>query len=102
MTTHDHHHHDDHTGHNHHGHEHGQDAGHDHGHQGGSCHNPAADTLPADQVAECPVMPGNLVVKADAEAAGLVRDYEGVRYYQCCAGCGPKFDASPATYAHAA
>ena len=47
-------------------------------------------------------MPGNMVVKTDAEAAGLVRDYEGVRYYLCCAGCGPKFDADPAVYAHAA
>lgn len=53
------------------------------------------------ELAECPVMPGSMVVPADAEAAGLVRDYEGTRYYLCCAGCGPKFDADPARYAAA-
>ncbi|WP_426183472.1 YHS domain-containing protein [Microbacterium sp. TWP3-1-2b2] len=51
-----------------------------------------------DQLAECPVMVGSTVVKADAEAAGLFRDYEGARYYFCCAGCGPRFDADPAKY----
>ncbi|MBN9632172.1 MULTISPECIES: YHS domain-containing protein [Leifsonia] len=55
----------------------------------------------ATDLAECPVMKGSLVVKADAEAAGLYRDYEGTRYYLCCAGCGPKFDADPARYATA-
>ncbi|MCI0156522.1 YHS domain-containing protein [Leifsonia shinshuensis] len=55
----------------------------------------------ATDLAECPVMQGSLVVKADAEAAGLYRDYEGTRYYLCCAGCGPKFDADPARYATA-
>lgn len=39
---------------------------------------------------------------ADAEAGGLVRDYEGWRYYLCCAACGPLFDADPAKYASAA
>ncbi|WP_315552473.1 hypothetical protein [Microbacterium aurum] len=86
----------------HHTHQHAHEPQHDHGAAAGSCHSPAAANLPADQVAECPVMPGNMVVKTDAEAAGLVRDYEGVRYYLCCAGCGPKFDADPAVYAHAA
>jgi len=55
----------------------------------------------ADELAECPVMAGSTVVKADAEAAGLFRDYEGARYYFCCAGCGPRFDANPAKYAAA-
>jgi len=55
-----------------------------------------------ETVADCPVMPGSLVVKIDAEAAGLARDYEGVRYHLCCAACGPMFDADPAKYAHAA
>ncbi|MCH2901956.1 YHS domain-containing protein, partial [Listeria monocytogenes] len=55
----------------------------------------------ATDLAECPVMKGSLVVKADAEAAGLYRAYEGTRYYLCCAGCGPKFDADPAQYATA-
>lgn len=49
--------------------------------------------------AECPVMVGSPVVIADAEAAGLFRDYEGTRYYFCCAGCGPAFDADPGKYA---
>jgi len=52
-----------------------------------------------DQIAECPVMKGSTVVKATAEAAGLVRDYDGNRYWLCCAGCGPAFDADPARYA---
>ncbi|WP_194421555.1 YHS domain-containing protein [Microbacterium abyssi] len=56
----------------------------------------------ADEYAECPVMVGSAVVKADAEAAGLFRDYDGNRYYFCCAGCGPAFDADPARYATAA
>ncbi|MGX5359051.1 YHS domain-containing protein [Kocuria sp. KH4] len=54
-----------------------------------------------DKMAECPVMPGNQVVKAEAEAAGLVRDYQGQRYWLCCPGCGPTFDADPAKYATA-
>ncbi len=56
----------------------------------------------ADELAECPVMVGSTVVKADAEVAGLFRDYEGTRYYFCCAGCGPRFDADPAKYVAAA
>ena len=79
----------------------------------GSCcstHNQGAVTAdgrkdllapPADEFAECPVMVGSPVVKADAEAAGLFRDFEGTRYYFCCAGCGPRFDADPAKYAAA-
>lgn len=53
----------------------------------------------AEDLAECPVMTGSTVVKADAEGAGLFRDYEGTRYYFCCAACGPLFDADPAKYA---
>ena len=49
----------------------------------------------------CPVMAGTPVHKATAEAVGLFRDYEGTRYYFCCAGCGPAFDADPARYATA-
>ena len=52
-----------------------------------------------EDLAECPVMAGTPVVKNDAEAAGLFRDYEGNRYWFCCAGCGPLFDADPAKYA---
>ncbi|MFJ3472113.1 YHS domain-containing protein [Microbacterium maritypicum] len=57
---------------------------------------------PSGAIAECPVMVGSAVVVADAEAAGLFRDYEGTRYYFCCAGCGPAFDADPAKYVAAA
>lgn len=57
---------------------------------------------PAGAMAECPVMVGSPVVIAHAEAAGLFRDYDGNRYYFCCAGCGPAFDADPAKYASAA
>lgn len=57
---------------------------------------------PTGGMAECPVMVGSAVVIADAEAAGLFRDYEGTRYYFCCAGCGPAFDADPARYVVAA
>lgn len=59
-------------------------------------------TPPAEDLAECPVMVGSTVIKADAEAAGLYRDYDGTRYYFCCAGCGPAFAADPAKYATAA
>ena len=54
-----------------------------------------------DDLATCPVMVGSTVVKSVAEAAGLYRDYEGQRYWLCCAGCGPAFDADPARYATA-
>lgn len=53
----------------------------------------------ADDMTTCPVMVGSPVSKKAAEAAGLFRDYEGQRYYFCCAGCGPAFDADPAKYA---
>lgn len=65
--------------------------------------NGRADLLApkTDDVTECPVMTGSSVVKSVAEAAGLFRDYDGTRYYFCCAGCGPVFDANPAKYAAA-
>nr|WP_243768533.1 MULTISPECIES: YHS domain-containing protein [Leifsonia] len=49
----------------------------------------------------CPVMPSNRVDPAWAEARGLFRDYEGTRYWFCCADCGPLFDADPGSYAKA-
>ncbi len=52
----------------------------------------------AEDLAECPVMPGSTVVKADAERAGLFRDHNGQRYWFCCAACGPLFDAEPQKY----
>jgi YHS domain-containing protein len=47
-------------------------------------------------------MAGNQVDPAWAEQRGLFRDYEGTRYWFCCAECGPLFDADPGRYAHAA
>ncbi|MGN7701772.1 hypothetical protein [Cellulosimicrobium sp. 22601] len=70
----------------------------------GACHAhaaPSVGSVPDDDLAECPVMPGSTTVKAHAEAAGLVRDHEGVRYWLCCSSCGPLFDADPARYARA-
>lgn len=65
---------------------------HSHGHSHGTA--TAADS----ETAECPVMRGNFVNKADAEAQGLVREYQGEKYYLCCAACGPLFDADPEKY----
>ena len=48
-----------------------------------------------------PVMPGSTVAKAEAEDAGLFRDYEGERYYFCCDSCAPLWDADLARYANA-
>lgn len=56
-----------------------------------------ADT--AADMTTCPVMVGSPVDKEKAVAAGLFRDFEGERYYFCCAGCGPAFDSDPAKYA---
>lgn len=80
---------------------------HDHheshgGHQGPSHahhHHPLPD---AENLVHCPVMPDNLVDPQQAEQQGLYRDYEGTRYWFCCASCGPLWDADPARYAHAA
>lgn len=63
----------------------------------GHCHTHSVATAD-DSTAECPVMRGNYVDTADAEASGLVRDYDGTRYYLCCAACGPLFDADPEKY----
>ncbi|KFI97931.1 YHS domain-containing protein [Bifidobacterium subtile] len=47
----------------------------------------------------CAVMTSEEVDPQEAESKGLFRDYEGKRYYFCCPGCLPKFDADPAKYA---
>lgn len=57
--------------------------------------------LKTGDIAECPVMTGSSVVTSVAEAVGLFRDDNGTRYYFCCAGCVPAFDADPARYATA-
>ncbi|WP_281872661.1 hypothetical protein [Brachybacterium paraconglomeratum] len=72
-----------------------------------SAANPAADSSGRENLlagggedtTTCPVMVGTPVVKAVAEAQGLFRDFEGERYWFCCAGCGPAFDSDPAKYA---
>ena len=86
---------------------------HDHGaHEDSHAHADAAPAacghdadisgLNAEDVADCPVMPGSSVVKADAEAAGLFREHDGSRYWFCCDACGPLFDADPQRYVAAA
>jgi YHS domain-containing protein len=99
----------EHAGHSHEGHDHSHE-GHSHGDHAGGGHShsavPAALGLnlvgpSADEIAECPVMRGSTVVKAEAEAKGLFRDYEGQRYWFCCAACEDPFDADPAKYAAA-
>lgn len=89
-----------------HTHDHGEAHGADHAHGGSApaaCGH-AADTsgLSAEEVTDCPVMPGSPVIKADAEAVGLFRDHDGVRYWFCCDECGPLFDADPQQYVGAA
>ncbi|MCQ4619356.1 YHS domain-containing protein [Corynebacterium sp. CCUG 69979] len=89
------------TAHDHHNHD------HDHGSASGGCsgHAPKTEDLAkanSDHVTECLVMAGTPVIKSDAEAAGLYRDYQGQRYWFCCAACGPLFDADPDRYANAA
>lgn len=69
----------------------------------GGCggHAPKPDELAAvqgEEVTECLVMLGTPVIKSQAEQAGLFRDYEGQRYWFCCASCGPLFDADPERY----
>lgn len=44
----------------------------------------------------CPVM--NVVIKSESDAKGY-QDYEGKRYYFCCAVCTGKFKSDPARYA---
>ncbi|NMR20019.1 YHS domain-containing protein [Cellulomonas fimi] len=86
----------DHGDHDHGGHDHG---GHDHHQHGAHGQSDAAAGAPAEGLAECPVMPGSMVVKEEAEAAGLTREYEGQTYYLCCDACVPMFDADPKKYA---
>jgi Cu2+-exporting ATPase len=64
--------------------------------------SPAAFSAADEDLAVCPVMPSNVVVKAEAEEAGFYRDHEGQRYWFCCGGCGPRFDADPERFVAAA
>lgn len=80
----------------HHEDAHAHHHGHDHGHQHGA---PVAAS--AESVAECPVMPGNTSLKAEAEAAGRKREYDGKTYWLCCDTCVTKWDADPSRFATA-
>jgi Cu2+-exporting ATPase len=64
--------------------------------------SPGALSAADDDLVVCPVMPSNVVVKHEAEEAGFYRDYEGQRYWFCCGGCGPRFDADPERFVAAA
>jgi YHS domain-containing protein len=69
---------------------------HSHNHNGARPHQDPGD------LAECPVMPGNMVMKSEADADGMYRDYNGTRHYLCCDTCVADFDADPAAYANVA
>ncbi|WP_413451244.1 YHS domain-containing protein [Georgenia phoenicis] len=56
---------------------------------------------PGDELVTCAVT-GTAQVKSQAEASGLIRDFEGERYYFCCAHCAELFDANPHAYTTAA
>ncbi|MFH8253142.1 hypothetical protein ACH3VR_22435 [Microbacterium sp. B2969] len=79
-----------------HVHEHPHD--HSAAHQDHHHHDPEPG---AAQLVECPVMLGNMVNPERAEAKGLYRDYQGKRFWFCCADCPPLWDADPARYAAA-
>jgi YHS domain-containing protein len=72
--------------------------------QAGSCCSSNGATIAqaaaSEDLAVCPVM-GSTIPKAVAETQGLFRDYNGTRYWFCCAGCGPAFGADPQEYATA-
>ncbi|WP_373427345.1 YHS domain-containing protein [Arthrobacter globiformis] len=36
-----------------------------------------------------------------SRSQGSLRDHKGQRYWFCCPGCGPAFDADPDKYAQA-
>lgn len=51
--------------------------------------------LPKKEALTCPVMKSP--VASISKASGFA-DFEGTRYYFCCAGCDTKFKANPASY----
>ena len=55
--------------------------------------------MPKKEALFCPVMKN--AVASYAKASGYA-DYDGVRYYFCCAGCDTKFAAEPAKFAEVA
>jgi YHS domain-containing protein len=83
-----------------------QDGAHSHAdqhvHSHSHSHSPAKPGRVQGDLAVCPVMTGNTVVKSEAESHGLFRDYNGTRYYLCCDTCLALFTADPEKYAAAA
>ena len=62
----------------------------------------AQDAKPKEKTTvKCPVMADNDVNIAKATKEGMFADYEGRRYFFCCAGCKPAFQKNPAKYAKA-
>jgi YHS domain-containing protein len=53
--------------------------------------------MDTNKQAICPVMKSPIDKKV-AEEKGLMREYNGEKYYLCCAGCGPLFDKDPTKY----
>ncbi len=56
-------------------------------------------TLPKKEALYCPVSKEDVAGYSKASGYG---DFEGTRYYFCCAGCDKPFDKEPAKYAPAA
>ena len=58
----------------------------------------------ADKAAKpvhCAVMKDHEVNVADATKKKMFADYNGNRYFFCCAGCKPEFEKDPAKFAKA-
>jgi YHS domain-containing protein len=63
-------------------------------------HHPDVDpaAIPPERQATCPVT-GDTVDMQEAERTGHVREYNGQKYYFCCATCVQLFDQNPQKYA---
>ncbi|HKR81376.1 MAG TPA: YHS domain-containing protein [Candidatus Saccharimonadales bacterium] len=60
-------------------------------------HDADASAIPIERRAICPVT-GDAVDRQEAEALGYVREYNGQKYYFCCATCVRLFDKNPQRY----
>ncbi len=81
--------------------DHNHNHDHDHHSHDEKPHHHEPEVTEGVQLVTCPVMPNNRVNPERAEAKGLYRDYNGRRYWFCCADCGPMWDAEPERYATA-
>lgn len=66
---------------------------HEHHHH----HDAPIASIPRDRQAVCPVT-GDIFDKVEAEKLGHVREYEGKKYYFCCATCVKLFANNPKPY----